>query len=160
MKKISLLLLLALAGATQAQAQGGMRSGMRGGGMPPLDDASFRPTVAQLTTMLTLTSEQAAKITPLRDSLLLQTRAHREEATRARTDMIAARRAGVGPDSMLVLRDRMQTTMMAMLPARLAFHDKVRALLTPEQARIMDARQQEMLGTMGQRMNGAGPGRP
>ena len=155
MKKTSLLFLLALAGVTQVQAQGGMR----GGGMPALDDASFRPTIAQLTTMLTLTSEQAARITPLRDSLLIQTRAQRDEATRARTEMFAARRAGVGNDSLTVLRDRMRTTMMGMMPARLAFHNKVRALLTPEQARVLDARQQDMLGTMGQRMNGAGPGR-
>lgn len=156
MKKTSLLLLLTLAGATHAQAQGGMR----GGGMPPLDDAGFRPTIAQLTTMLTLTSAQTARIAPLRDSLLLQTRAQREAATRARMEMMAARRAGASSDSLTVLRDRMRTTMLALMPARLEFHNKVRALLTPEQARIMDARQQEMLGTMGQRMGGAGPGRP
>ncbi len=155
MKKISLLLVLALAAATQAEAQGGMR----GGGMPPLDDASFRPTIAKLTTLLSLTSDQAARITPLRDSLLIQTRTQRDEATRMRTDFRAARRAGVSADSLTVLRDRMRTTMMGMMPARLDFHNKMRALLTPEQARILDAHEQEMMGTMGQRMSGAGPAR-
>jgi hypothetical protein len=161
MRRFTLVVALVLTSASSAQAQGG--AGMGGGAMGmgmPLDDASFRPTIAMLTTMLHLTPEQALKATPLRDSMLINTKASRAEALTARTAMQQARRAGVGSDSLTVLRQKMQTIMMGMMPARMQFHGQLRALLTEDQARILDTHQQEMLGSMGQRMQGASPAGP
>lgn len=160
MQRLTVLTILTLASASLAQAQGG--PGMGGGmgmGMP-LDDANFRPTIPMLTTMLQLTPEQIQKATPLRDSLLVTTRAARAEAQAARANMQQARRAGVGADSLTILRQKMQGIMMGMMPARMQFHSQIRTLLTPEQARVLDAHQQEMLGTMGQRMQGLQPTSP
>lgn len=41
---------------------------------PPLDDATFPPTIPQLTQRLALTPAQAAAIAPHRDTLLLTSR--------------------------------------------------------------------------------------
>jgi hypothetical protein len=160
MRKLTILTILTLASASLAHAQGGA---MGGGGMGmgmSMDDASFRPTIAMLTTMLQLTPEQIQKATPLRDSMLVNTRAARAEAQAARTSMQQARRAGVSNDSLTVLRQKFQGIMMGLMPARMQFHSQLRTLLTADQARTLDAHQQEMLGTMGQRMQGMQPTKP
>lgn len=160
MRRLTILTILTLASASLAHAQGG---GGMGGGMGmgmSMDDANFRPTISMLTTMLHLTPEQIQKATPLRDSLLVTTRAARAEAQTARTGMQQARRAGVSTDSLNILRQKTQSIMMGMMPARMQFHNQLRTLLTPEQATILDAHQQDMLGTMGQRMQGTQPTKP
>jgi hypothetical protein len=144
---IALVLLMAQA----ATAQGGPGgAGARMG--PPLDDDNFPPTVAALSAMLDLSSEQVAAIGPLRDSLLAATRSQREEARSLRATMRGARRSGAGPDSLAVLRQKLQEVMLGMMPARMQFHARIRPLLTEKQAAMLDARQEEMQGTMGQRM--------
>ena len=142
-------LLLLVARAATAQGGPGGAGAMMG---PPLDDNNFPPTVAALTTMLELSSEQVAGISPLRDSLLAATRSQREEARSLRASMREARRSGAGPDSLAALRQMLQSLMMGMMPARMQFHAQIRPLLTEKQAAILDARQEEMQGTMGQRM--------
>lgn len=137
---------LALGIAPIAAAQGGM------GGGPPLDEANFRPTVPMLTTMLGLSTEQAARIAPFRDTLLAQTATQRKDALAARTALREARQTGVAGDSLDALRTKMQGIMMSMMPARMQFVASIRPLLTPAQAKTLDEHQQEMLGTMSQRM--------
>jgi len=141
-----------LIGVTAAEAQG-RPGGGRGMG-PPLDDAAFRPTIASLTTLLQLTPDQVMRITPLRDTLLLNTRSARQEARAVRAAMAEARRSGASADSMAALRAKLQGIMLGMMPARTQFHAAVRALLTEEQAKVFDAREQEMMGSMGQRAPG------
>jgi hypothetical protein len=160
MRSLTVLTAVLLASVTPAhgQAGAGMGGGM-GAGMA-LDDANFRPTIAMLTTMLHLTPEQVQKAIPLRDSLLIVTKAARAEAQVERTNMQAARRAGVSSDSLNVLRQTVQGTMMGMMPSRMQFHSQLREILTPDQARILDAHQQEMLDSMGQRMQGMQPASP
>jgi hypothetical protein len=150
-RKTMTAMAVALLVARAAVAQGG--PGRTGGMMgPPLDDDNFPPTVAALTTMLGLSSEQIAGIGPLRDSLLAATRSQREEARSLRATMREARRSGAGPDSLAALRQKLQGVMMGMMPARMEFHARIRPLLTEKQAAMLDARQAEMQGTMGQRM--------
>jgi Spy/CpxP family protein refolding chaperone len=151
------LFLAAFAATATAQGGQGMGGGMGGGMGPALDDSTFRPTLPALTTMLTLTPEQVRKITPLRDTLLAATKTARQEAKSTRAAMQQARQAGVSDDSLNVIRQKMRGLMMGMMPARMKFHDQLRALLTPDQAKILDARQQEMMGAMGQMMQGNPP---
>ena len=148
---IAVPLLLALAGGAGAQQAPGRGMG------PPLDDENFRPTISMLTSMLQLTPDQVAKITPLRDTLLVTTRAQRQEAAAISAAMRSARRGGAGADSIAALRQRMQAAMLGLMPARMQFHAGIRPFLTPDQAMILDQRQQEMMGTMSERMKQPGP---
>lgn len=145
MRRSLLVLLLALGSTPAAVAQG------LGGG-PPLDDATFRPTVPMLTSMLGLSADQAARIAPLRDTLLAQTAAQRKEAVAARAALRDARQSGVAGDSLDGLRTRMQGIMLSMMPARMQFVASIKPLLTPDQVKTLEEHQQEMLGTMSQRM--------
>lgn len=119
---------------------------------PPLDDSNFRPSLPMLTTMLGLSTDQVARITPFRDTLLAQTAVQRKEAVAARSALRDARRNGVAGDSLDGLRTKMQGIMMSMMPARMQFVANIRPLLTPDQVKTLDAHQQEMMGTMSQRM--------
>jgi Spy/CpxP family protein refolding chaperone len=138
-----LLLVGAAAGAQQGKGMGGM-----GGGMPALDDATFQPTIERLTTLLDLSADQAMKVQPLRDSLLLETKTLRAEATEARDALRAARQAGVGADSVATLRATVQASMKAFMPARLRFHERIKPLLTTEQAARLDAHHAEQMQKM------------
>jgi len=161
MRGITLSTMLLVAVSATASAQGGQGGQGMGGGMRlALDDSTFRPTIPALTSLLQLTPAQVKEITPLRDSLLASTRGARQEAKSARADMMAARQTGVSQDSLDVLRQKMRGIMMGMMPARMKFHDQLRALLTPDQVKILDARQQEMMGGMGQQMQGNPPTKP
>src|SRR5690606_40107936 len=73
--------------------------------------------------------------------------------------MREARRSGASRDSIATLQQRLRTAMLGLMPYRMAFHAKVRALVTPEQAKIMDDRQQEMLQQMQDRKSVAEGGR-
>ena len=130
--------LFLLVGATAAAQQGKGMGGM-GGGMPALDDANFQPTIERLTTMLELSADQAMKMKPLRDSLLVETKTLRAEAKQAREALRNACRAGVGADSVATLRTRAQGSMKAFMPARLRFHERIKSVLTTEQAARLDA---------------------
>jgi len=149
MKALTVLAIL-LAAATPAVAQGmGMGTGQGGG--PPLDDADFRPTVAQLQTLLDLTPEQATTAAMWRDSLVAETRGLRAAAQGAMADMRAAMARGVGADSMAVFRGRMQGAMMALMPARMRFMERLKSVLTKEQAATLDEhhrKQMEMMSGM------------
>ncbi|MFN8647125.1 MAG: hypothetical protein U0104_10195 [Gemmatimonadales bacterium] len=122
------------------------------GGMP-LDDAAFQPTIPMLTGMLQLTPEQVARVAPLRDTLLAESRADRERAAALQAAVRAARLRGAPADSQVQLQGDLQSAMLRLMPWRMAFHARVRALLTPAQADLMDQRQQEQM----QRMHGTPP---
>ena len=47
--------------------------------------------------------------------------------------------------------------MLGLMPARMQFHAGIRPFLTPDQAKILDQRQQAMMGTMSERMKQPGP---
>ncbi|MDX2122782.1 MAG: Spy/CpxP family protein refolding chaperone [Gemmatimonadota bacterium] len=145
-----ILMTLFALGLSAGLAGQGMGHGPRGGAMP-LDDAGFPPTVAMLTTMLGLSPEQVAAIAPHRDSLLLESKEQRASAAALRQALREASRSGASADSVAALRQRLRTAMLGLMPYRMAFHAKVRALVTPEQAKIMDDRQQEMLQQMQRR---------
>ena len=141
-----LLLIAAAAAAQQGKGMGGMR-GM-GGGMEALDDASFQPTIERLTTMLNLSTDQAETIKPFRDTLLTETAALRAEATAARNALRAAREAGVGADSITTLRAKAQASMKALMPSRMRFHERIKSVLTPEQATRLDAHHAKQMKQM------------
>lgn len=145
-----ILMTLFTLGLAAGLAGQGMGHGPRGGAMA-LDDAGFPPTVAMLTTMLGLSPEQVAAIVPQRDTLLLESREQRASAAALQQAMREARRSGASMDSVGALQQRLRTAMLGLMPYRMAFHAKVRALVTPEQAKIMDDRQQEMLQQMQRR---------
>jgi Spy/CpxP family protein refolding chaperone len=88
------------------------------------------------------------KVQPLRDSLLLETKTLRAEATEARDALRAARQAGVGADSVATLRAAVQASMKAFMPARLRFHERIKPLLTTEQAARLDAHHAEQMQQM------------
>lgn len=128
--------------------------GAQGGpGGLPLDDAAFQPTIPMLTGMLQLTPEQVARVAPLRDTLLAESRADRERAAALQAAVRAARLRGAPADSQVQLQGDLQSAMLRLMPWRMAFHARVRALLTPAQADLMDQRQQEQM----QRMHGTPP---
>jgi hypothetical protein len=158
MKRLALAAMFLAAFAATAGAQGGQ--GMGGGMGPALDDSTFRPTIPALTSMLTLTPDQVKKITPLRDTMLAETKAARVEARGAWAAIQQARQAGVSDDSLNVLRQKMRGIMMGMMPARMRFVTGIRPFLTADQVKILDARQQEMMNAMGQRMQGGQPAKP
>ncbi len=145
---ISGLLLLVCAAAAAQQGKGMGEMGGMGGGMPALDDATFPPTIERLTTLLDLSADQAMKVQPLRDSLLLETKTLRAEATEARDALRAARHAGVGADSVATLRAKAQASRKAFMPARLRFHERIKSVLTPEQATRLDAHHAERMQQM------------
>lgn len=150
---ISGLLLLVGAAAAAQQGKGMGRMGGMGGGMPALDDATFQPTIERLTTLLDLSADQAVKLQPLRDSLLQETKTLRAEATEARDALRAGRQAGVGADSVATLRATVQASMKAFMPARLRLHERIKPLLTTEQAARLDAHHAEQMQKM-QQMEG------
>lgn len=145
-----ILITLFTLGLAAGLAGQGMGQGPRGGAMA-LDDAGFPPTVAMLTTMLSLSAEQVAAIAPQRDTLLLESKEQRASAAALQEAMREARRSGASTDSVTILQQQLRTAMQGLMPYRMAFHAKVRALVTPEQAKIMDDRQQEMLQQMQRR---------
>ena len=150
--------LLLLVGAAAA-AQQGKGMGEMGGGMQALDDASFQPTIERLTAMLDLSIEQAEKIRPFRDTLLTETAALRTDAIAARKALRAAQQAGVDADSVATLRTGVQASMKALMPARMRFHERIKSVLTPEQATRLDAHhakqmQQMRTGTQSGKMRG------
>jgi len=159
MRRMTLVLMLLVGSGATASAQGGqgMGGGMGGGMGPALDDSTFRPTIAALTSLLTLTPAQVKEVTPLRDTMLANTSAARKEARAARASMMQARQAGVSDDSLNVLRSKMRDIMMGMMPARMTFLGQMRPLLTADQVKILDARQQEVMGAMRQQMQGSPP---
>lgn len=142
---------MVLAGALPAQ---GFRGGPGGPGGMALDDANFPPTVPMLTQMLQLTPAQAAQAVPLRDSMLAESREARTRAVALREALRSARQSGAPADSVTDLQQQMQAAMMGLMPYRLAFHASLRPLLTPEQVKRMDARQQDQMQRMGQRHPG------
>ena len=153
-------ILLLAGGAAAAQQGKGMRGmGGMGDGMPALDDANFQPTIERLTTMLELSADQAEKLTPFRDTLLMETATLRADATKARDALHAARRAGVGADSITTLRSKMQASMKAFMPARLRFHERIKSVLTAEQAARLDAHHTEQMQRMQQMESGKESGR-
>ena len=131
----------------------GELSGQGGPGGMPLDDAGFPPTIPMLTGMLQLTPEQVAQVTPLRDTLLAESRADRERAASLQAAVRAARQRGAPADSLVSLQEALRASMLRLMPWRLAFHARVRPLLTPAQVALMDQRQQEQM----QRMHGSPP---
>ena len=152
---------LLLLGASMATAQqGGHMKGMGGmGGGMALDDEHFQPTVERLTMMLGLTPEQAAQVTPFRDTLLAETRDLRMTAQQARDAMREGCQAHVGADSVAVLRQSAQAAMHALMPARLKFHERMKAVLTADQATKLDARHAKQMQQMQTRMqSGMGGG--
>jgi Spy/CpxP family protein refolding chaperone len=134
-----------------------MGGGMGGGMGRALDDSTFRPTIPALTSLLTLTPDQVKKITPLRDTMLAETKTARQEARSAGAAMRQAREAGASDDSLDVLRQKMRGIMMGMMPARMKFVNGIRPFLTPDQVKILDARLQEVMGQMRQGMQGGPP---
>lgn len=159
MKALTMIVLL-LAAAVPAAAQG-MGMGMGKGPMtgPPLGDADFRPTVAQLQTLLDLTPAQVAKATMWRDSLLVETRELRAAAEQAMAEMRGACARGVGADSMTVFRGKMQGAMMALMPARMQFMERLKPSLTPDQAAKLEAHHRQQMEMMSGRHGGSGMGR-
>jgi Spy/CpxP family protein refolding chaperone len=153
--------ILLLMGASVAAQQGkGMRGmGMMGRGMQGMDDANFQPTLSRLTAMLDLSTDQAEKIRPLRDTLLTETAALRTEATAARQALRAAQQAGVGADSLATLRANVQASMKALMPARMRFHERIKSVLTPEQATRLDANHAEQMQRMQQMQTGKQSGK-
>jgi hypothetical protein len=145
---ISGLLLLVGAAAAAQQRKGMDGMGGMDGGMPALDDATFQPTIERPTTLLGLSADQAMKMQPLRDSLLVETKSLRAEATEARDALRAGRRAGVGADSVATLRAKVQASMKAFMPARLRFHERIKPLLSTEQATRLDAHHAEQMQKM------------
>ena len=143
--------LFLLVGAAAA-AQQGKGMGGTGGGMAALDDANFQPTIEHLTTMLELSADQALKMKPLRDSLLLETKTLRAEAKQGREALRNACQAGVGADSVATLRTHAQGSMKAFMPARLWFHERIKSVLTPEQAARLDAHHSKQMEQMQKRM--------
>ncbi|HMV33109.1 MAG TPA: hypothetical protein PKA50_13400 [Gemmatimonadales bacterium] len=131
----------------------GSLSAQGGPGGMPLDDAAFQPTIPMLTGMLQLTPEQVARVGPLRDTLLAESRTARERAATLQAAVRSARQRGAPADSQVQLQEELRTAMQRLMPWRLAFHARVRALLTPAQAELMDQRQQEQM----QRMHGTPP---
>lgn len=123
--------------------------GMRG---PSFDDAGFGPTLPMLTRMLDLTPAQVKQLEPLRATMLEESRAERRQAAAARQAMQDGQRARVGPDSMAVLRDRMQGAMQMLMPPRLRFAEAMKAILTPAQRETFDKHREEMMQQMVERM--------
>lgn len=162
MRLVMLSVLLLAAGSATAEAQGGQGTGggMGGGMRLALEDSTFRPTIPGLTSMLTLTPDQVKQITPLRDTMLAETKIARQEGRSARAAMQQARQAGVSDDSLNVLRQKMRSIMMGMMPARTKFLNEIRPLLTADQLKTLDAREQELMGAMRQGMQGAQPSGP
>lgn len=119
---------------------------------PSFDDADFGPTLPMLTRMLDLTPDQVRQLEPLRARMLEESRAERRQAAAARQAMQDGQRARVGPDSMAVLRDRMQGAMQQLMPPRLRFAEAMKAILTPAQRETFDRHRAEMMGQMGERM--------
>jgi Spy/CpxP family protein refolding chaperone len=158
MRAITLSTILMVIASATAQAQTGQ--GMGGGTGMALDDAGYNPTIPMLTTMLSLTPDQARQLVPWRDTLLMNTKASRREALSARAAMQQARRSGASADSLAVLRQRMQVIMVGMMPARMQFHAQVRSILTPDQVTVFDAHQRDIMSTMEQRMQGDEPSTP
>ncbi len=138
------LLTTALAGGLGAQG---------GPGGMPLDDAGFPPTIPMLTGMLQLTPEQVSQVGPLRDTMLAESRADRERAAALQAAVRDARQRGAPADSQVALQEDLRAAMLRLMPWRLAFHARVRPLLTPAQAALMDQRQQAQM----QRMHGTPP---
>ncbi|MFI5210537.1 MAG: Spy/CpxP family protein refolding chaperone [Gemmatimonadales bacterium] len=162
MRLLVLSAIVLAAGSATAAAQGGQGTGggMGGGMRLALEDSTFRPTIPALTSLLTLTPEQVKEITPLRDTMLAETKTARQEGRSARAAMQEARQAGVNDDSLNVLRQKMRSIMMGMMPARKKFLNEIRPLLTGDQLKILDAREQEVMGAMRQGMQGAQPSGP
>ena len=134
---------LALALATSvAAAQGG----------PPLDEDTFRPTMAMLDSMLDLTDEQVAVIEPWRDTLLVESQAMRHQAVLAHEAFMAAKKGGVSDDSVTVLHNRFRGSMMALMPYRMQFMEHIKPHLTAEQVAIMDQRHEEQMAKMQKEM--------
>lgn len=131
---------------------GGLSAQGGPGGMA-LDDAGFPPTIPMLTTMLQLTTDQAARLQPLRDTLLAESRADRERAAALQAAVRAARQGGAPADSLLRLQEVMRAAMLRLMPWRMAFHARMRPLLTPDQAQVLAQRKQEQM----QRMHGTPP---
>jgi hypothetical protein len=119
---------------------------------PSFDDAGFGPTLPMLTRMLDLTPAQVKQLEPLRATMLEESRAERRQAAAARQAMQDGQRARVGPDSMAVLRDRMQGAMQMLMPPRLRFAEAMKAILTPAQREMFDKHREEMMQQMGERM--------
>lgn len=138
------LLTAALAGGLGAQG---------GPGGMPLDDDGFPPTIPMLTGMLQLTPEQVSQVGPLRDTMLAESRADRERAAALQAAVREARQRGAPADSQVALQEDLRAAMLRLMPWRLAFHARVRPLLTPAQAALMDQRQQAQM----QRMHGTPP---
>lgn len=134
-------------GKGKGQQQGG--DAMHG---PSFDDANFGPTLPMLTRMLDLTPAQVQQLEPLRATMLAESRAERRQAAAARQAMQEGQRARVGPDSMAVLRDRMQGAMQQLMPPRLRFAEAMKGILTPAQRETFDAHREEMMQQMGERM--------
>ena len=122
------------------------------GMMAMMDDASFAPTLPALQLLLTLSQNQLRRVVPLRDSMLAETRETRGEAAQVSTAMKAARDAGVGSDSLAVLRDRMEGLEQKLMPARLRFQEALKPMLTREQRGTLDAHRDALLHQVGQRM--------
>jgi Spy/CpxP family protein refolding chaperone len=149
-------LLLCIATVAVAQQRG--RMGGMGGGMA-LDDQGFQPTAERLAAMLDLSPEQVALITPFRDSLLTETKTLRGQAKQAHDALRHGCRAGVGADSVTALRSTAQASMHALMPARLRFHERIKSVLTPDQAAKLDAHHAEQMKQMQSRMqSGMGGG--
>jgi hypothetical protein len=157
------LLIGALAAPAAAQQDTGRpadrraREGVQGvqgdmGMMGMMDDASFAPTLPALQLLLTLSQNQLRRVVPLRDSMLAETRETRGEAAQVSTAIKAARDAGVGSDSLAVLRDRMEGLEQKLMPARLRFQEALKPMLTREQRGTLDAHRDALLHQVGQRM--------
>ena len=139
---------------TDQQARQGVQDDMDMVGM--MDDASFAPTLPALQLVLTLSQNQLRRVVPLRDSMLAETRVTRGEAAQVWMAMKAARDAGVGSDSLAVLRDRMEGLEQKLMPARLRFQEALKPMLTREQRGTLDAQRDALLHQVGQRMREPG----
>jgi len=154
-----MLLFVATVAVAQQGGHGGHAGHMGGmGGGMALDDQGFQPTTERLAAMLDLSPEQVAQIKPFRDSLLTETQALRAEAKQAHDALRQGCRTGVGADSVAALRSNAQASMHALMPARLRFHERIKPLLTPDQATTLDAHHAEQMKQMQSRMQ-SGMGR-
>ena len=134
---------LAFALATSvAAAQGG----------PPLDEDTFRPTMAMLDSMLDLTPEQVELIEPWRDTLLVESEARRQQAGLAHEEFMAAKKSGLSEDSVTVLHNRFRGSMMALMPYRMQFMEHIKPHLTAGQVAIMDQRHEAQMAKMQKQM--------
>lgn len=145
MRIVGCVTLLALAAAPAVAQQHMGRGAMS---MSAMADSTFEPTIGMLKGMLKLTPDQVRRLQPYRDTLLAETRAGRDSARAAQDALRAARRAGAPQDSLAAARARVQAAMMALMPARMRFHERIRPVLTAEQAAMMDRMHDEHMAGM------------